>query len=78
MTNILPTNAFTTNSQTLISSEEKNRKCWITVSCTYTNMLPTVFGNRLIRKIYGPKIYKVGNEGFQIMKVFVIYTGYIK
>jgi len=41
-------------------------------------MLPTVFGNRLIMKIYGPKMYKVGNEGFQIMKVFVIYTGYIK
>jgi hypothetical protein len=41
-------------------------------------MLPIVFGNRLIREIYGPKMYNVGNGGFQIMRVFVIYTGYIK
>jgi hypothetical protein len=41
-------------------------------------MVPTVFGNRLIRKIYGPNTYRVGNGEFQIMKGFVIYTGYIK
>jgi hypothetical protein len=40
-------------------------------------MLPPVFGKRMIRKIHGPKMYRVWNGGFQIIRGFVIYTGYI-